>query len=197
MFKYLTLQQDHSQSLSGLQKLVYAVVASFVITISAKISVPFYPVPTTMQPFAIILLGCLLGPRLAVASVMLYLAEAFAGLPVLQGPFAGPAAFVGPTAGYLVGFPIAAYICGVLYQNGLGRTLGSALLIFLIGALCFNIPGLLWLSVLTNPEMAQKAFISYSASTLLKSGLGASILLLVSKKQNNKPDHHHHHDKNS
>ena len=108
--------------LTLVQFIVLAFVGSIVITLGAKINIPLYPVHTTMQMFAVMLLGCVFGSRLALASVVAYLAEAFCGLPVLMGVIAGPAAFVGPTAGYLFGFMITAYSVGFLYERGFGRT---------------------------------------------------------------------------
>lgn len=189
MYKYLSLPAEETQALPLIQKILLAFAASIVLIISAKISIPMYPVPTTMQPFAVLLLGCLMGPRLAVSAVFIYLSQALMGLPVLQGPVAGPLAFVGPTAGFLFGFIPAAYFAGVLYHRGIGRTFFSGFALFMLCSFCFDIPGLAWLTYLTNVETAKAAFLSYTFSTVLKAGLGGAILAAIA--------HHKHHHKST
>lgn len=87
--------------------------ASLLIAISAQIAIPFPLVPLTMQPFALLLLGGLLGPRRAALSATLYLLEGAAGLPVFANMHAGAATLIGPTAGFLYAFPLAAMIAGL------------------------------------------------------------------------------------
>ena len=82
------------------------------LTASAWLSVPFYPVPLTMQTLAVLLIGGLLGSRLGVASVAGYLALGLAGAPVFHGGTGGPAVLLGPTGGYLIGFLPAAFLMG-------------------------------------------------------------------------------------
>lgn len=84
-----------------------------VLTAGALLSVPFYPVPMTMQTLAVLLVGGLLGPRLGVAAVAGYLALGLAGAPVFHGGLGGPAVLVGPTGGYLAGFLPAAFVMGL------------------------------------------------------------------------------------
>jgi biotin transport system substrate-specific component len=84
-----------------------------VLTASAWLSVPFYPVPMTMQTLAVLLVGGLLGPRLGVAAVAGYLALGLAGAPVFHGGLGGSAVLAGPTGGYLVGFLPAAFLMGL------------------------------------------------------------------------------------
>ena len=83
-----------------------------ILTASAWLSVPFYPVPLTMQTLAVLLIGGLLGSRLGVATVASYLALGLAGAPVFHGGTGGPAVLPGPTGGYLVGFLPAAFLMG-------------------------------------------------------------------------------------
>jgi biotin transport system substrate-specific component len=95
------------------------VAASLFVAICAHISVPmpFTPVPTTMQPFAVILVGMLLGPVSGFAAMTLYLVEGATGLPVFtpQGP-GGIAQLLGPTAGYLFSYPLAAAVAGAIVR---------------------------------------------------------------------------------
>lgn len=99
---------------------------ALLIAIGAWLSVPMIPTPMTMQTFAVLLAGVVLGPRWGAAAVLLYLALALAGLPVLSGGASGPASFTGPTAGYLFAFPLAAGFAGVLAEQGRLRRLISA-----------------------------------------------------------------------
>ena len=191
MFKYLTLSNDKTRSFTTFQNFVIAFVASIVITIAAKISIPLYPVPTTMHTLAILLLGCILGPRLALLSVGLYLAQALVGLPVLRGPVAGPVVMMGPTGGYLIGFMMATYLVGHLYQNGMGRSFLSAILLLTIGAIVIDIPGVAWLTYLTNFDVAKAAFLSYQIPFVFKTGLGAAILVAMARHSHHR--HHHAH----
>lgn len=184
MLKHFSLPQDKAHFLPLLQKVILVVGASLLITLSAKLNIPFKPVPTTMQTFAIVLLGCFMGPRLAVASVILYLVQGFMGLPVFHSPLAGPLAFAGPSGGYFAGFIIAAYISGVLYQKGRGHTVLSSLALWAMSSVCLTLPGVAWVAYLTNSDIAQAAFLSYLPATILKIGLGTAVLTLVAHRKN-------------
>jgi biotin transport system substrate-specific component len=127
---------------------VIAVLGSLLLTLSAKMKVPFWPVPMTMQPFVVLGLGLALGARLAVATVMLYLAEGAAGLPVFAGTpekGLGFAYMMGPTGGYLVSYLPAAALTGWLADRGWDRRTGTALLAALGGLALIYITGILWL----------------------------------------------------
>jgi biotin transport system substrate-specific component len=139
----------------ALRLAVLAVVGSLLLWASAKIQVPFYPVPMTLQTAVVFLVGIAYGPALGAATVLLYLAEGAVGLPVFAGTpekGIGLAYMAGPTGGYLVGFVAAAAITGWLARGGahwarvgLGVALATAV-IYLLGA------G--WLAVLIGPESA-------------------------------------------
>jgi biotin transport system substrate-specific component len=101
-----------------------ALAGAALLTLSAKVSVPFHPVPMTLQTLVVLLLGLAYGPRLAVASVALYVAQGAIGLPVFtntppQAP--GLAYLAGPTGGFLAGFALAAAIAGFAARAGLER----------------------------------------------------------------------------
>ena len=90
---------------------------SILLTISAKIKIPFYPVPMTMQTFVVLFLGMSLGFKMALAIVLLYLLEGLLGIPVFSNSpekGVGFAYFTGPTMGYLIGFLFAAFFSGYL-----------------------------------------------------------------------------------
>ncbi len=164
------------QNLSVLKVMVLAFLGTILLTFSAKMSIPFYPVPTTMQTFAVIFLGCVYGSRLAAATVALYVFEGAMGFPVFQGPAAGFVYLAGPTAGYLLGFIAAAYGVGLLFEKGFGRSILSAALLFVIGAVIIDVPGLIWLSNLMGIEATKVVYLSYQYAFLLKTGLGALII---------------------
>ena len=91
---------------------VLAVLAgSMLLALSARVTVPFWPVPMTMQVLAVFVIGAAYGRKLALATLLAYLAEGAIGLPVFAGG-AGLAYMAGPTGGYLVGFAVAAVIAG-------------------------------------------------------------------------------------
>jgi biotin transport system substrate-specific component len=127
MTLYSTLTADRSEKLAIAA--LTAVAGSILLAISAKISIPFYPVPLTMQTFMVIGLGLALGPRLGMAAVALYLAQGAAGLPVFAGTpekGIGLAYMMGPTGGYLLGYLIAAFVAGHLAERGMDRSPVSA-----------------------------------------------------------------------
>ena len=96
-----------------IKSLVVVILGSLALTISAKIKVPFYPVPMTMQTFVVLFLGISLGHKIALATVGLYLIEGIAGLPVFSNSpekGVGLVYFTGPTMGYLIGFLTACYL---------------------------------------------------------------------------------------
>ena len=103
-----------------IKNLLIIFLSSLLITISAKIKIPFYPVPMTMQTFVVILVGITFGWKIGVATISLYLFEGIIGLPVFAGTpekGIGLAYFVGPTMGYLVGFIFATFIAGYFNFN--------------------------------------------------------------------------------
>ena len=103
-----------------IKNLLIIFLSSLLITISAKIKIPFYPVPMTMQTFVVMLVGITFGWKIGVATISLYLFEGIIGLPVFAGTpekGIGLAYFVGPTMGYLVGFIFATFIAGYLNFN--------------------------------------------------------------------------------
>ena len=101
-------------------KILISFLFTILIALSSKISVPFYPVPMTMQTFVVLLCGVILGPRFGFITLSLYLFEGAIGLPVFQGTpekGLGITYLVGPTGGYLIGFIISAFIAGLLFNK--------------------------------------------------------------------------------
>ena len=131
-----------------IKSLISVILGSIILTISAKIKIPFYPVPMTMQTFVVLLLGVSFGYKIAVATVGLYLLEGILGLPVFSNSpekGIGMVYFTGPTMGYLIGFLFASFFAGYLNFKT------SIFLIFL--KLIFSVSfiyifGVIWLGTL-------------------------------------------------
>lgn len=161
------------------QAAILAFLGSLVLTLSAKIQVPLYPVKISMQSFTVILLGCLYGARLGSATVALYLLEGALGLPVFQGTpdrGLGLPYMVGPTGGYLVGFLAACFTVGYLSEKGWGRSFKTSFFLFLIGALLIDFFGVTWLAYLMGFSVAKATYLSYQYAFLLKTALGTALL---------------------
>jgi len=125
-----------------------SILGSILLTISAKIKIPFYPVPMTMQTFVVLFLGISLGYKIGVTTIFLYLLEGIAGLPVFSNSpekGIGVAYFVGPTMGYLIGFVFACFLVGYFKYNS--NHLMNFLKI-LISTSIIYIFGTLWLGTL-------------------------------------------------
>ena len=133
---------------SMLRGVVLAFIGSILLTISAKVHLPFYPVPMTMQTLVVLGLGMALGSRLGAAAVMLYMAEGAMGLPVFSGTpekGMGVAYMMGPTGGYLLGFIVAAWATGFLAERGWDRGVLTTASAMVIGNGIIYALGLLWL----------------------------------------------------
>lgn len=100
-------------------KLTFSIIFALLMVVSANsfIYLPFTPVPVTMQVLTVIFSALMLGGPWALTSQILYISMGLAGLPVFAGFKSGPMVLAGPTAGYIIGFAVAAYFCGFLYQN--------------------------------------------------------------------------------
>jgi len=133
------------------RNMVLAVAGSVLLAISSKISIPFYPVPMTMQTLVVLVLGMAFGWKLGGATMVLYLAEGAVGLPVFSGTpekGVGLAYMMAGTGGYLVGFVFAAMMCGYLAERGWDRNAFTTALAMLFGNIVIYIPGLFWLGSL-------------------------------------------------
>jgi biotin transport system substrate-specific component len=125
--------------------LVTVVLGTLLITICAKINVPVWPVPVTLQSFAIAALAAAFGLRIGVATVALYLLEGAVGLPVFAGMSAGIPYLMGPTGGFLIGFLLLAAIVGYAADRGAS---GKPLILFaamLVGDAVLFVLGFAWL----------------------------------------------------
>jgi biotin transport system substrate-specific component len=150
----------------------------FVAALSqVKIPLPFTPVPLTGQTFAVLLVGAALGSRRGAASLVLYLLFGAVGLPFFAGGASGLTYMSGPTLGYLVGFVVAAFVCGMLAERGLDRKVSTAILAFLAGQAIIYIFGVAWLTVLLGFQRALMAgLVPFLLGDALKIGAAAIAL---------------------
>ena len=171
-------------SISNNQKLLkYSVIvifASILLTISAKIKIPFYPVPMTMQTFVVLLLGMSLGYKMALASVIVYLLEGLLGLPVFSNSpekGVGLAYFTGPTMGYLIGFLFAAFLAGYL---NLKKNIFLIFLKLILSVSIIYILGILWLGHLIgwDKPLLELGLMPFLLAELFK----ISLLTIITKK---------------
>jgi biotin transport system substrate-specific component len=156
------------------------IVFSLFIAACAQFSIHIGPVPITGQSFAVLLTGALLGPRLGAAAVIAYLIEGAVGLPFFApGGAPGILRFLGPTGGYLVAFPAAAFITGAFAEHGWDKRYPTAVAAMAIGSAIIFLAGWTWYSVLTNtpPVAAFKlAVLPFLPGDVIKIALAAAVL---------------------
>lgn len=178
MTLYNALTGERSHTTARLLDVTVIVASSLVLALSAKISVPFYPVPLTMQTFVVIGLGLALGPQRALAAVLLYLGIGAAGLPVFAGTpekGIGLAYMTGPTGGYLLGYIPAALIGGWLAMRGWDRNPFLTLFAALVAGAVIYVPGLLWLGTVIgfDKPVLQYGLYPFIFGDLVKAALAA------------------------
>ena len=163
-----------------LKSLLAVVLGSIALTISAKIKIPFYPVPMTMQTFVVLFLGISLGYKIGLASVALYLFEGIMGLPVFSNSpekGVGLVYFTGPTMGYLIGFLAASLLASKI---SIKDNFLLVLIKLIIATSTIYILGLFWLGTLIGWE---KPIFSLGAKPfLLAEAFKIMLLALITKK---------------
>ncbi len=140
-----------------IRNIVLAIAGSMVLTLSAKMQIPFWPVPMTMQTYAVLVIAMAFGPRLGTATILLYLAEGAMGLPVFAGTpekGIGLAYMAGPTGGYLAGFVAAGALVGFLTTRGWDRSILTTFLAMTLGTATIFLLGYGWLATLIGAEKA-------------------------------------------
>ena len=163
-----------------IKSLLAIILGSLALTISAKIKIPFYPVPMTMQTFVVLFLGVSLGYKIGLASVGLYLLEGISGLPVFSNSpekGVGLIYFTGPTMGYLIGFLTASYLASKInIQDNFLLVLAK----LTIATSTIYLLGLLWLGTLIGWD---KPIFALGAKPFLLAEIFKIILLaLLTKK---------------
>jgi len=186
----LTLaQQVLGKNSSLVTKVLLAIAGSMILAVSAKIHIPFYPVPMTMQTFVVLVIGMAYGWRLGGATILLYLAEGAVGLPVFSGTperGLGLAYMAGPTGGYLMGFIISAITVGWLAERGWDRNVLKTLAAMTIGTSVIFCSGLIWLGTVIGWDKPVLALglTPFIYGAILKIALAAAALPFAWKATN-------------
>ncbi len=164
--------------LDAMRSVALVIVFSLLTALAAQIVIPLYPIPITGQTFAVLLTGALLGSRLGAMTMIAYIAEGAIGLPVFQEGSGGIAYLIGsPTVGYLLSYPFAAYIVGLLAEHGWDRKYLTAAAAMGVGSIVILCCGWVWLARLIGVSEAVlfgvKPFI---IGEVIKVALAAAIL---------------------
>jgi len=161
---------------SLIKNLFIAILGTIILAVSAKVKIPFYPVPMTMQTFVVLLLGISLGWKLGLFTVSLYLIQGIAGLPVFAGTpekGVGIIYFTGPTMGYLIGFLVTVYLAGIFkYSSNFFKNLIK--LIFSVSFI--YLLGMIWLGSLIGWD---KPIFKFGAQPFLLAELFKVVLLAL------------------
>ena len=173
------------ESVNILKKISLVLFGTLLLTISAKIKVPFYPVPMTMQTCVVVLIGITLGWKLGLATILAYLFEGAIGLPVFAGTpekGIGISYMVGPTGGYLLGFISSVFIAGFVNLN---KNLFVKFLLISLSIFAIYLTGVPWLAYLAGWEVAYvwgiKNFVLAEIFKILILSLTTEKLLIVRK----------------
>lgn len=168
-----------SAQTSRLTQIILVLAGTLLLALSAKVQVPFWPVPMTMQTFVVLVLGLAYGSRLAAATGTLYLVQGAVGLPVFAKG-AGLAYLMGPTGGYLVGFLLAMTLVGWLAEKGWASSFPKVMLAMLIGELVIFTAGVGWLSTIVGVDKALSlGLVPFLPAELFKIVLAAVTLPLL------------------
>ena len=163
-----------------IKSLVVVILGSIALTISAKMKIPFYPVPMTMQTFVVLFLGISLGHRIALATIGLYLIEGIMGLPVFSNSpekGIGLVYFTGPTMGYLIGFLTACYLSSKIKVSD---NFFKVLLKLIMATSTIYILGLIWLGIIIGWD---KPIFTLGAKPFLLAEIFKIMILALLTKQ--------------
>lgn len=155
------------------------IVFSLFIAASAQFVIPIGAVPITGQTFAVLLTGALLGSRLGAAAVIAYLIEGAVGLPFFAGGGSGIVRFMGPTGGYLIAFPAAAFVTGAFAEFGWDKRYHTAVIAMAIGSVVILATGWVWYTIITNTpaDVSFKlAVLRFIPGDIIKIALAAAVL---------------------
>lgn len=173
------------ETFSTIGKMGAVLAGSLLMTLSAWAVIPIWPVEGTLQPLMAVLLGIFLGPRLGAAAVLTYLAEGFMGLPVYASASIAPglSVFAKPSAGFLMSFPMAAYVAGLTARrNGLSswkNVFGP----FLSGSIIIYAIGMPYLITFVGWSVAWTNFMMWIPGNIAKIGFGMSVVRLFGRSR--------------
>ena len=163
----------------ALRSAILMALGTALLTLSAKVNLPLPYVPMTLQTLVVLMIGAAYGWRLGSATVIAYLAEGAIGLPVFAGPVGGLTPLVGPTAGYLYGFVLAAFATGWLSQRGWDRSVVWLFVAMAIGHVLILGTGFAWLAFgmkLGVDKAWLVGIVPFIAASLVKNALGATLV---------------------
>ena len=163
-----------------IKSLIIIFVGSIILAISAKVKIPFYPVPMTMQTFIVLFIGMSFGYKIALATVTLYLVEGILGLPVFSNSperGVGIIYFTGPTMGYLIGFFSACYIASLIKSSDSYFQIFNKLI---LSVSTIYILGILWLGYLIGWD---KPILELGVTPFLLAEFFKIMLLLILSKK--------------
>jgi biotin transport system substrate-specific component len=187
--KMITGYFIQDKTLSLFEKLALIVGGSGILILSAKMMVPFWPIPLTFQPLAVIVLGVALGPRLALAATLTYLAEGAAGLPVFADAISYPGLSVlaKPSAGFLMSFPMAAFVAGWMAENDWTKSWSKSMALFGVSYVIMYGTGITWLIGMVGFDAALTSMWMWIPGDLAKIGLGVTSIQIykAAKEINN------------
>ncbi|SDX40839.1 biotin transporter BioY [Roseicitreum antarcticum] len=179
----MTRNQPLIQSLGGTdtltRKIMMVLFGTLLLAVSAKINVPMFPVPMTLQTLTISLIGLTYGSRLAGVTLLAYLAQGAMGLPVFAGIGAGLPYMMGPTGGFLVGFVGMAWLTGYLVERGLDRGFVRLFIAAFVPALLLFVPGVAWLwavAPLTLENALMAGALPFVPGAVVKAAVAALIV---------------------
>ena len=174
-----------SRSLRIARRTVPVVLGALIVAAAAQfaVPVPLSPVPMTLQPLAVLVVGGLFGAAEGLSALVLYLLLGALGLPVFAGGGAGPLHLIGPTGGYLLAFPVAAAVTGALVGRS-PRSVARVLVACAAGMVLIHIGGVAQLALLGgDPALAFRVgFVPFLTGDLLKVGLAAAVILAIGPK---------------
>lgn len=165
---------------SAVRNAALVIGASLLLALSAQVAIPMplSPVPLTLQPLALLLLGAALGPVRAAAAAALYLVEGATGLPVFAQGRGGMAVLAGPTAGYLFAFPVAAFIAGWVARSRWTRSPLTTIPGMALALATIHLGGWSWLAGVWGLD-ARQAFIAGVAPFLVNDAIKVTIAALL------------------
>jgi len=152
---------------------------SLLMALSAQILIPIGPVPITGQTFVVLLTGALLGSRLGAMAMIVYLMEGASGLPFFSAGHGGLGHLLGPTGGYLVAFPAAAFITGAFAEHDWDRRFLTAVAAMAIGSVVIMLSGWTWFALVTNTPLTvafQLTVLKFIPGDIIKIVLAAAVL---------------------
>ncbi|MFZ5731097.1 MAG: biotin transporter BioY [Pseudomonadota bacterium] len=163
---------------------ILVIAGTALLTLSAKINVPLPYVPMTMQTLVVLMIGAGYGSRLGLVTLLAYIGEGAIGLPVFASPVGGVAILMGPTAGYLAGFAVAAFITGWMCENGFGQSMLRVFAAMAVGHVIILALGFVWLAFGVKLGMERAwlvGVVPFIAGSVVKNALATVLMAVLSR----------------